>query len=188
MNTQLLLNAGIENIDLVYGGVRGTTLSSHRNYKYWPLIVESGIKTIIELRRGDRSERLCALCEQYGICYFAMPIDSHSTADAHIAESLAEFFKLVDEGDFYIACAMGLHRTDIALSIYWVFYGADIGLPPPYLKGHIQNGKLKLLNINNKIIRRLNSLYHHLQENPIIPIPDELTFKQRKAVLQTVVL
>ncbi len=185
MNTQSLLNIDIENIDRVYGGIRGTTLSSHRNLKYWPLIVECGIKTIIELRRDDHSERLCALCERYGIRYFAIPIDSHSTADAHIAELLAEFFRVIDEGNFYIACAMGLHRTDIALSIYWMFHGADLGLAPPYLKGHTYNGELKLANINNKIIRRLNSLYRYLQENPIIPIPDEATFKQRKAILQT---
>ncbi len=109
MNAQLLLDTGIDNIAQVYGGVRGTTLSSHRNYKYWPLIVESGIKTIIELRRDDHSDWLCEYCERYGIRYFAMPIDSHSTADADIAESLAEFFKVIDEGHFYMACAMGLH-------------------------------------------------------------------------------
>ena len=34
MNTDLILNTGIENIDVVYGGVRGTTLSSRRNYAY----------------------------------------------------------------------------------------------------------------------------------------------------------
>lgn len=64
------------------------------------------------------------MCERYGIRYLAFPIDSHSVPNEVIAHELQEFFSVIDEGDFYIACAMGLHRTDLALSIYWVFHGA----------------------------------------------------------------
>ena len=67
MDARLLLNTCIENIDTVYGGVRGTTLSSRHNLRYWQTVVQSGVKTVVELRDGDHSDRLCSLCEQNSI-------------------------------------------------------------------------------------------------------------------------
>lgn len=180
MNAESILGTGIANIDTVYGGVRGTTLSSRHNLRHWQTIAESGIRTIIELREDDHSERLCRLCKQYGIRYFAFPLDSHIVPNEVVAGRLQEFFEIIDNGDFYIACAMGLHRTDMALSVYWMFHGADIGINPPILKGHIENGKLVLDRLNNKVFRRLNSLYAYLVDNNIIPIPDRETFAKRK--------
>ena len=180
MNINQLINTGIQNIATVYGGVRGTTLSSRHNMRYWQTVVDSGVRTIIELRNEDHSDRLCRMCEMYGIRYFALPMDSHSVPNEAIALRLREFFELVDNGDFYIACAMGLHRTDMALSIYWLFHGTDNGMNPPILRGHIANGELVLDRLNNKVFRRLNSLYAYLMENNIIPVPDRETFAQRK--------
>ena len=180
MTTELILNTNIQNIASAYVGARGTTLSSHHNMRHWQTIVDSGVRTIIELRDADHSDRLCKMCETYGIGYFAFPLDSHSVPNEVIASRLQEFFKQVDKGDFYIACAMGLHRTDMALSIYWMFYGADIGINPPILKGHIENGKLVLDRLNNKVFRRLNSLYDYLVDNNIVQVPDRETFAQRK--------
>ena len=183
MNTELILSTNIQNIDTVYGGVRGTTLSSRHNMRYWQTVVDSGIRTIIELRDEDHSDRLCRMCEIYSIRYFAFPMDSHSVPNQVIAPRLQEFFDIVDKGDFYIACAMGLHRTDLALAIYWMFHGADNGLQPPYLKGYIVNGGVVISRLHNKVFRRLNSLYIYLSENPIIKIPDKSTFNYRKRVL-----
>ncbi len=183
MNTDLILNTGIENIDVVYGGVRGTTLSSRHNMRHWRTVVDGGVRTIIELRDEDHSDRLCRMCEIYGIRYFAFPLDSHSVPNEVIAPRLQEFFDIVDKGDFYIACAMGLHRTDLALTTYWMFHGADNGLQPPFLKGHILNGEIVTNRLHNKVFRRLNSLYAYLSENPIIKIPDKDTFNYRKKVL-----
>ncbi len=180
MNTELILNTNIQNIATVYGGARGTTLSSRHNMRHWQTIVDCGVRTIIELRDEDHSDRLCRLCKQYGIRYFAFPMDSHSVPNEEIASRLQEFFGLIDSGDFYIACAMGLHRTDMALAIYWMFHGADNGMNPPILRGHIADGKLVLDRLNNKVFRRLNSLYSYLVDNNIIHIPDRETFVQRK--------
>lgn len=180
MDISLILNAEIKNLDITYGGVRGTTLSSCHNMRYWQTIVDSGVRTIIELRDEDHSDRLCRMCEIHGIRYFAFPMDSYSVPNDVIAPRLQEFFELIDNGDFYIACAMGLHRTDMALSIYWMFHGEDNGMNPPILKGHIADGELVLDRLNNKVFRRLNSLYVYLIENNIIPVPDRETFAQRK--------
>ena len=110
-------------------------------------------------------------------------MDSHSVPNEVIASRLQEFFELIDNGDFYIACAMGLHRTDMALAIYWMFHGADCGLNPPVLKGHTESGELILNRLQNKVFRRLNSLYEYLSGNASICIPDHNTFIQRKNAL-----
>jgi hypothetical protein len=180
MNTELILSTKIQNIATVYGGVRGTTLSSRHNMRYWQTVVDSGIRTIIELRDEDHSDRLCRMCEIHSIRYFAFPMDSYSVPNEVIASRLQEFFELIDNGDFYIACAMGLHRTDMALSIYWMFHGADNGMKPPILRGHIADEKLVLDRLNNKVFRRLNSLYAYLMDNNVIHIPNRETFAQRK--------
>ena len=180
MNTELILSTNIQNIDTAYGGVRGTTLSSRHNMHYWQTVVDSRIRTIIELRDEDHSDRLCRMCEIHGIRYFAFPMDSHSVPNEVISSRLQEFFELIDNGDFYIACAMGLHRTDMALSIYWMFHGVDNGMNPPILRGHIIDGELVLDRLNNKVFRRLNSLYAYLMNNNVIPVPDRETFAQRK--------
>lgn len=180
MNTELILSTNIQNIDTAYGGVRGTTLSSRHNMRYWQTVVDSGIRTIIELRDEDHSDRLCRMCEIHGIRYFAFPMDSHSVPNEVISSRLQEFFELIDNGDFYIACAMGLHRTDMALSIYWMFHGVDNGMNPPILRGHIVDRELVLDRLNNKVFRRLNSLYAYLMDNNVIHIPNRETFAQRK--------
>ena len=91
MNTELILNTGIQNIATVYSGVRGTTLSSRHNMRHWQTVVDSGIRTIIELRDKDHSDRLCRMCEIFGIRYFAFPMDSHSVPNEVIASRLQEF-------------------------------------------------------------------------------------------------
>ena len=184
MDARLLLNTCIENIDTVYGGVRGTTLSSRHNLRYWQTVVQSGVKTVVELRDGDHSDRLCSLCEQNNIRYFAFPIDSHTVPNEVIAPKLQQLFEIIDSGDFYIACAMGLHRTDMALSIYWLFHGADLNLQPPYLKGHFPMPDSGRRGVDPaKIFRRLNSLYEYLTENRLIDIPDKATFALRRKEL-----
>ena len=162
MNTELLLNTGIQNITTVYGGVRGTTLSSRHNMRHWQTVIDSGVRTIIELRDEDHSDRLCRMCETYGIRYFAFPMDSHSVPNEVIASRLQQFFELVDNGDFYIACAMGLHRTDMALAIYWIFHGADDCMNPPILRGHIADGELVLDRLNNKVFMDRAAYLSHL--------------------------
>jgi hypothetical protein len=87
---------------------------------------------------------------------------------------------LIDKGRFYIACAMGLHRTDIALSLYWVFYAADKGIAPPPLRGYRKD---KGLNVD-KILRILNAFYKKMTEiNGEPPMPED-EFKRRKELIK----
>ena len=69
---------------------------------------------------------------------------------------------------------------NMALSTYWMFHGVDNGMKPPILRGNVVNGEIVLDRLNNKVFRRLNSLYAYLMANNIIPVPDRETFAQRK--------
>ena len=71
---------------------------------------------------------------------------------------------------------MGLHRTDIALSVYWVFYGADQGLDAPNLRGYTEASG----HDTNNIMQVLNAMYICMTErNGQNPMPEEV-FKERK--------
>ena len=110
-------------------------------------------------------------------------MDSKRTNDRVIIDELPELFKLLDKGSFFISCAMGLHRTDIALSIYYVFHPKVPEEFIPTLKGHRVNGKLRL----DDIARRLNSLYRNLTEEDYnllsLPKDYENEFMKRKKLL-----
>lgn len=74
---------------------------------------------------------------------------------------------------------MGLHRTDIALSTYWIFYAADKGIAPPPISGYRQEDG----HNTNKIMRVLNAMYARMTEiNGVEPMPTEV-FKGRKRIL-----
>lgn len=176
MNYARLQQTRIPDLAPVYGGVRGRTMSSRHQAYAWRALQEAGVKTIIDLRDKDKTERLPALCEEYGIRYFHYPVDTTAEAITEMAERFEQLCELIDAGDFYIACAMGLHRTDIALTAYWVFYAADRGLPPPEIRGYREEDGHTL----DKLNRVLNALYAvFTARNGCEPMPPEL-FKERK--------
>ena len=176
MDVQRVIDSGIPDVAPVFGGVRGRTLSS-RHLKYaWPIIAEAGVKTVIDLRNLDSSNRLVEYCEQYGMEFFHYPVDMKKLNTEVMVDRLLRFCELIERGDFYIACAMGLHRTDIALSVYWVFYGADQGLDAPNLRGYTEASG----HDTNNIMQVLNAMYICMTErNGQNPMPEEV-FKERK--------
>lgn len=179
MNYERLQLTHIQDLAAVYGGARGRTMSSRHQAYAWRALQESGVKTIIDLREKDKTERLPALCNEYGTRYFHYPVYTTAEAIAKMVELFPQFSALLDEGDFYIACAMGLHRTDIALNAYWMFHAADMGLQPPEIRGYRQEDGHR----TDKLNRVLNALYAAFTErNGVDPI-SQLTFKERKAII-----
>lgn len=121
MDIQKIMQTQIPDIAPVYKGVRGRTMSSrHQNYA-WSAVREAGIKVIIDLRDCDSSDRLPRLCEANGIDYFHYPVDNAARCVESMVKLMPRFCELIDNGDFYIACAMGLHRTDVALCTFGYF-------------------------------------------------------------------
>jgi len=179
MNFARLQQTCIPDLAPVYGGARGRTMSSRHQAYAWRALQEAGITTIIDLREKDKTERLSALCSEYGMRYFHYPVDTSAVAIARMVDLFPQFCQLMDAGDFYIACAMGLHRTDIALSAYWLFHAADRGMQPPEIRGYRQEDG----HTTDKLNRMLNALYAAFTErNGIEPMPQNL-FKERKAII-----
>lgn len=174
-----VLSTNIPELATVYGGLRGRTLSSVRQLYAWKTLVESGIKQVIDLRADYISDFYPELCKRSGVGYFHYPVayDEHSIAT--MVELFPEFCALIDKGCFYISCAMGLHRTDIALCTYWVFYGADKGIAPPLIRGYRKDKGMKTI----KIMRVLDAMYDRMtSQNGIVPMAEEI-FRERKEII-----
>ena len=179
MNYARLQQTNIPDLAPVYGGARGRTMSSRHQVYAWRALQEAGVKIIIDLREKDKTERLPALCEEYGMRYFHYPVDTSAEAIAQMVERFPQLCECIDAGDFYIACAMGLHRTDIALNTYWLFHAADQGLQPPAIRGYRQEDGHTM----DKLNRVLNALYVAFAEsNGFEPMPLQ-TFKERKTII-----
>ena len=179
INVERIIKTQIPDIAPVYGGVRGRTMSSRHQAYAWPAIKEAGVKTVIDLRDMDKSDKLPYLCQHYGLEYFHYPIDNHIHTIVQMVELFPKFCEQIDKGDFYIACAMGLHRTDIALCLYWLFYAADKGIEPPPIRGYRREDG----HNTNKIMRVLNAFYQYKTEKDVKePISMEV-FKERKKMI-----
>jgi len=179
LDIERIIQTKVPDIAPVYGGVRGRTLSSRRQAYAWQTMVESGLRQVIDLRKDYSADRFPELCRQYGVDYFHYPIDNDRETVVKMVELFPLLCEKIDRGDFYIACALGLHRTDIALCTYWVFYAADKGIAPPPIRGYRQEDG----HNTNKIMRVLNAFYQRLSERDgVEPIPMEV-FKERKRVL-----
>lgn len=180
MNINRLILARIPDIAAVYGGARGRTMSSKHQRYAWPALVEAGVKRVIDLRGMDKSDRIPELCQEYGLAYFHYPVDNDWETIASMVDKFPEFCDLIEQGDFYIACAMGLHRTDIALCTYWVFHAADKGMAPPPIRGYRKDKGLD----TNKIMRILNGFYKRITSmETLVPVIPEAVFKERKSII-----
>lgn len=179
LDVERILATHIPDIHPVYGGVRGRTLSSSRQEYAWPTVIESGICTIIDLREDGVYSRLSEFCQRSGVRYFYYPVDKRARTVEKMIDLFPELCRLIDEGNFYIACAQGLHRTDIALCTYWVFYAADKGISPPAIHGYLREEG----HNTSKIMCVLNAVYKRLTERDgKEPIPPEV-FVQRKQII-----
>ena len=136
-------------------GVRGESLSG-RNRKFLYSMKGAGIHTIIDLRTADHTRKFLPACEALGLRYLNFPIDQAYTTDAEIIRDLPLMWNAMASGGFYIACALGLHRTDMALALWFLF--DPRAQEVPILPGHHREGVFKY----EDIFRRANSVYRSL--------------------------
>lgn len=159
INFEELFKLGIPNLRKVSeNGVRGESLSKKSNKKFLEKMTSVGITTILDLRTADHSDRFAEFCRHNGLEYFHFPIDKAQTDCRLIIDNLPKMIDLINNSRFYIACAQGLHRTDIALALSYVFdRKKDV---PPLLYGHILEHGLR----EEDIARRLNSVFQNLND------------------------
>ena len=180
MDVERIMATNIPDLAQVYGGFRGRTLSSPRQLSAWNTMIKSGINQVIDLRADYASDFYSELCQRSGISYFKYPVAYEDVWIAKMVELFPEFCQLIDNGRFYIACAMGLHRTDIALCTYWVFHAADKGLVPPPLCGYRKDKGLT----TEKIMRILNAMYKYITEKNGAESISETVFRERKEIIK----
>ena len=178
LNYDAIKATNVPDLHYVYGGFRGATLSSPRQAHAWRAMMEGGIDQIIDLR-SDVSLHYEELCRRSGVAYFRYPIANDDDTIREMVKYFKEFCSLIDKGRFYIACAMGLHRTDIALSLYWMFYAADRGVKPPVLYGYTRDSGHNTL----KIMRIMDKFQNALIENGSFHILPEDILSERKRIL-----
>lgn len=180
MDIEKILSLNIPDLAPVYGGLRGRTLSSARQYYAWRPLVDAGLRQIIDLRADYKSDAYRKRCEEFGISYYHYPVVRGGKLENQMAERFSELCALIDKGHFYIACAHGLHRTDIALCLYWVFYAADKGIAPPPVCGYREDKGLD----THKIMSALNGMYEYMtHRDGEEPMPIE-TFRKRKEIVK----
>lgn len=176
-----ILALPIANIARVRGNiVRGETLAASRNRKYIEAIKEAGVDVIIDFRTADHTDKFAEVCAGYNLECYHFPVDKANMSDEEMIKTLPRLFELLDTRNCYISCQQGMHRTDIALAIYYMFHRPEI---VPDLRGHKKNGSLRC----EDIMRRLNSLFATLsqinEEETGIKIFNEAEFRRRRKLL-----
>jgi len=139
-------------------GFRGATLSAPK--RRWMLreIKQYGIHTYADLRAGDHYDIVRLACEDADIKYLHLPTDKFRTPDAVIISNLFALAEIIAVGGFYISCALGLHRTDMALSLNYLF-NPRIN-EPPILYAILDDGRLRY----HDIFQRAGNVYRTLSE------------------------
>ena len=165
------------------GGVRGRTLSGRGSVHMLGQVRDAGVRVVIDLRTHDHTDRFDRNVADAGLEYFHLPIDRQKTDVHEIIAALPKLFALLDEGDFYMACAMGLHRTDIAIALYYVFHPSVPCENVPEMRGHRKNSQFRC----EDIAARLNSVMRSLTpgEFALLGLPSdyETEFCRRKQLL-----
>ena len=169
MDITKLSELGIRNVYSVFGrGVRGETLARgcHMGQTLED-VKAAGVRTIIDLRTADHNDKLCRRCADVGLGYLHVPTDAKTMGSEELAATLPTLFDAIDGNGFYLSCQQGLHRTDIALALYF-FYHDDREVPQ--MLGHRKNGFLRC----DDIMRRINAM------RLFFPETDEALFAERR--------
>ena len=154
----------IPNLQLIENSnIRGETLSSKKNRRFLPLIYKYGIKNIIDIRDQYTSTNFEEMCKKVGLNYYHIPIDSNNVNDKELIKNLSTLFTVLNNGKTYISCAQGLHRTDIALAINYIF-NPQKQKTPPIMYGHFRDLSFKYEDIG----RRINSLKREMSNHDIL--------------------
>ena len=171
-------NLNIKNLRLINSNsVRGECLVGKRPYVLREL-KESGITTVIDLRsEGGENSKYARYCRANGLDYYNVKIKDSDTmfqpmcnqkasrAEFYVqrenfTKQLKTFFKLQDEGHFYMGCLLGMHRTDLAVTTNYLL-NPNEPQSIPILSHMIDN---KETNFLGQRINCVKNLYNNLTE------------------------
>ena len=157
--------------------VRGMCLAK-KNPQIFTELVESGINTIIDLRKeGSNESNYAKNCWENGLEYFNFKIKENmgffnlpntkkeSSAEFKImvngfVKQLKYFFYLMDKGGVYMGCLLGLHRTDLAVCMNYLLNPEEPQTPPTLSHMFYKDET----NFTNKRIGSIKNLLRNLSE------------------------
>ena len=110
LDLERIIQTGIPDIAPVYGGVRGRTISSHKQAYAWKTVVAAGLRQVIDLRKDYSVDRYPELCRQYGVDYFHYPIDNDRETIAKMVE-LFPTFCVIGSGVLFVRLSQACPPT-----------------------------------------------------------------------------
>lgn len=127
--------------------VRGQSLT-HEPLDVFIRLHEAGIETVVDLRQeGSSDSKYARKCEAAGLNYMNFKIkenmapfnsrgntkltaEQFSQTMESFVKQLAQFFRIMDDGRAYVGCLLGLHRTDLAVSMNYLLNPNEPQSPP----------------------------------------------------------
>lgn len=201
INIQKIKDLNIAHFRLIdSNSVRGVTLAKQPISILYEL-KDAGIDTYIDLRHtGGDDTKLAAKCNEAGIDYFNLklrkniPVFNNIQGTKYSTKEFAEyvdnfsnhlknFFELMDKKKLYMSCELGLHRTDIAVSMHYLFNRQEPVSPP--LLSHMYFKEEN--NHTNEYIGYIKNLYRNLKtynKAEMLHLPESSIFASRIAKLQ----
>lgn len=158
--------------------IRGVTLANQKP-EILKELKESGIETIIDLRaEANTDSDYAQKCYENGLDYFNfklkvnMPIftpplasklsmEERNLENKNFLENLPKFFELMDRGKYYMACLLGLHRTDLAVVLNYLINPNEPKAPPILSHMYLKDET----NFTNKYIGAMKNLYKNINSN-----------------------
>lgn len=171
-----LKNLGIKHFRLIdSNSVRGVTLANQRPSLLSEL-KECGIDTIIDLRsEGGENTKYAQACHERDLDYmnfklkvkmpiFNVPnatklsIDERHKQNKEFVDNLPKFFEKMNSGKYYMACLLGLHRTDLAVTLNYLVNPKE-PVTPPTLSHMFMKEET---NLTNKYIGAIKNMIKNL--------------------------
>lgn len=110
--------------------VRGVTLSEEST-DVLKKLKECGIEKVIDLRNDiERSPKYAQDCANIGLKYLSFQVNPNAVNSVVNLQQLPKFFKAMNDGRCYIACKLGLHRTDFAVTLNYLLNPKEPVSPP----------------------------------------------------------
>ena len=155
--------------------VRGGCLAA-KSADTFKELKSAGIETIIDLRKeGGYDSKYAQKCNQSGLNYFNFKLkenmaafnpplttklhtDEFSDMMNSFVKQLGYFFNLMNEGRVYMGCLLGLHRTDLAVSMNYLLNPNEPQSPPVLSHMFIKDET----NFTNKRVGSVKNLIKNL--------------------------
>lgn len=157
--------------------IRGVTLANQPRTILSEL-KECGIDTVIDLRQeGGDDSKYAKACAENGLEYMNfklklnLPIfnmlnrtkfssEERELKKQEFLSDLQKFFKKMDEGKLYMACLLGLHRTDLAVTLNYLLNPNEPSTPPTLSHMFIKEET----NFTNKYIGAIKTMLKNLTQ------------------------